>query len=157
MSKIRSVLFVCTGNTCRSVMAEGFLKKYLEDNNRGDVSVQSAGINALGGQSPTAETVMVMRGEGIDVSGHRSQYLTGELIKSSDLILTMEEYHKNRIAQWVPESASKTYMLKEYGTASVGADLSKLDVSDPIGRPVEDYVSCEKEIKSEIERIKKYI
>lgn len=138
-------------------MAEGFLKKYIKDNNRQDVSVQSAGLSALGGQSPTVETVKVMKDEGIDVSGHRSQYLTGELIRSADLILTMEEHHKDRIVQWVPEASSKTYMLKEYGAASVGKDLSKLDVPDPIGRPIEDYEECRDEIRAEIERIKKYI
>ncbi len=157
MSKIRSVLFVCTGNTCRSVMAEGLLKKYLKDNGRDDVTVQSAGLSALGGQAPTMETVMVAKADGVDVSGHKSQYLTGELIRSADLILTMEEYHKNRIAQWVPEASGKTFLLKEFGTASAAKNLSRLDIADPIGMPLEAYRESEKEIKAEIERIGKYI
>ena len=157
MPQIKSVLFVCTGNTCRSPMAEGFLKKLLLDAKRIDVSVRSAGINALDGQAPTAETIMVMTGEGIDLSGHRSQHLAGELIKSSDLILAMEEYHKNRVIQLAPDAASKIYLLKEYGAASVAKGLSNPDVADPIGRTLEDYGIRKDEIKQEIERIRKYI
>ncbi|MFA6610292.1 MAG: low molecular weight protein arginine phosphatase, partial [Candidatus Omnitrophota bacterium] len=61
MGNIKSVLFVCTGNSCRSVMAEGFMKKYLRELGKADIEVRSAGISAAEGFFPTAETIEVMR------------------------------------------------------------------------------------------------
>jgi len=151
---IRSVLFVCTGNSCRSVMAEGFLKERLVSLKKADIEVHSAGVRALGGMSPTEETVEVMREEGIDISGIRSKNVTVDMIKSSDLILVMEPLHKDEILNVVPAAAKKTYLLKEYGNSSK-IDSGSFSVQDPIGKPMEYYRACRDEIKKETERIVK--
>ena len=153
MQKIRSVLFVCTGNSCRSIMAEGLLKKYLKDRGRDGISVRSAGTGTLGAQPPMKETIKVMKAEGVDVSGCMSQRLNLELVKEADLILVMEEHHKDRVKRWDEEAASKTYLLKEFGAATGPKDPSKLEVGDPIGKSPEYYIACAKEIRNEIERI----
>lgn len=152
MNKIKSVLFVCTGNSCRSIMAEGLLRKYLKDAGKDDIEVHSAGIMPVGGMTPTSETIEVMKKEGVDVSEYRSRYLTAEMIRKADLILVMESFHKNEVLNRVPEASAKTFLLKEFGNTAEQNPL-RLGVKDPIGKPIEDYRHALVTIKNEIERI----
>lgn len=153
MGKIKSVLFVCTGNSCRSVMAEGLLEKRLKELGKDNITVRSAGVMALGGVAPTDETIKVMSDEGIDVSGHRTKGVTHDLIKNSDVILVMEKLHKDIISKDVPEAASKIYLLKEFGNPVKAKGHDKLGIRDPMGMPIDVYMDCLGEIKEEIERI----
>ena len=109
MAKIRSVLFVCTGNSCRSIMAEALLRKRLKELGKDYVDIRSAGIRALSGMAPTENTVTVMKEEGVDVSGLKSKDITNDMIRNSDLILVMERLHKVEILRRVPEASSKTW------------------------------------------------
>ena len=152
MPEIRSILFVCTGNSCRSVMAEALLKRRLRELGKSGISVGSAGVHAPDGVSPTDETIEVMRDLGIDVSDFRARSITAEIAKEADLILVMEPLHKDEVTRMVPEAASKTYLLKEYrSSAKIGHQGT--GIRDPIGRSVEDYRACRDSIKEEIERI----
>lgn len=155
MPDIKSVLFVCTGNSCRSVMAEGLLKKYLRQFGKGAIEVSSAGVMAPAGMPPTEETIAVMKREGVDISANRSRKLTPDLIARADLILVMEKIHKNEVLNLDPSASSKTYLLKEFGTEKRG-DLN-LNIKDPIGKPVGEYKMRLDEIKNEIERIVKLL
>ncbi|MFA5146665.1 MAG: low molecular weight protein arginine phosphatase [Candidatus Omnitrophota bacterium] len=157
MGKVRSILLVCTGNSCRSVMAEGLLKKYLKEAGKGDIEVRSAGVIAVDGLGPTIETVETMKEEGIDVSNFRATRLTDELIKSSDLILVMEESHRAEIVERVPEAAPKTHLLKKFGAEDDKRHSEGFSIPDPIGRPPKDYGYCRETIKREIERIVKLL
>lgn len=146
MGRTRRVLVVCTGNSCRSVMAKGLLKKYLSGR---EIVIASAGVSAIPGFRPTQETIEIMAKEGIDVSGHLSQRLTPEMIQQADLILVMERWHKEQILRLVPSAKAKVFLLKEYANAS---DWSELEIPDPIAKPIEVYEKCLQAIKECVEK-----
>ena len=152
MGDIHSILFVCTGNSCRSVMAEGLMRKRLYELGKNGIEVRSAGIMASKGLPPTAETIKVMKEADVDVSEFKTKLMTDDMIKKSDLILTMEPMQKDVILKKSPHAASKTFLLKEYKNPS--KILPKgFSVHDPIGKPIEDYKVTRDEISAEIERV----
>jgi len=157
MSNVKSVLFVCTGNSCRSVMAEALLKKYLRDLGKDDIKVTSAGVAAMPGMPPTKETLDVLIKEGVETPGLGSRPINAAMIRDADLILVMEDIHKERVLDLVPEAAGKTYLLKEFKNPGTSHDEEGEGIPDPIGRPMEFYRYVLKLIKKEIERIAKLL
>jgi protein-tyrosine-phosphatase len=150
VARKKIVLFVCTGNSCRSVMAQALLEKKLKEKNRDDISVLSAGIAISEGLCPTPETVAVLKKEGIDVSRHRSRSITNLMIKKSDIIFVMEEMHEAKILELVPQAKNKLFLLKEFAKIEDGAGL---EIADPIGKTMEGYSRTLELIKETVERL----
>ncbi|MCK5215577.1 MAG: threonylcarbamoyl-AMP synthase [Candidatus Omnitrophica bacterium] len=132
----KNILFVCTGNSCRSVMAEYYFKYLVQE--RDDVNVYSAGTSVFIRSSASSETVTVLKREDIDASMHRSQPLTSVLLKKSDLILVMTRNHRQQVIERVPEVEQRVYLLREFGQDAVSM-VSSLDIPDPMGKPAEAY------------------
>jgi tRNA threonylcarbamoyl adenosine modification protein (Sua5/YciO/YrdC/YwlC family) len=148
-------LFVCTGNTCRSPMAEAICRDLLakkigcendalEDNG---ALVMSAGIAAMMGGRASHESVYVMQQWGLDLTQHETQPLTEPLVRHADVIFTMTHSHREAIlAQW-PSAARRVKVLCRDGA----------DICDPIGGPVERYERCAQQMREEIaQRIEEF-
>ncbi|MBM3249431.1 MAG: threonylcarbamoyl-AMP synthase [Candidatus Omnitrophica bacterium] len=150
----KCILFICTGNSCRSVMAKALLEKKLKDAHRQDVEVLSAGTMMLGGLGATEPTRELLAQDGIDVSGHVSKRATAGMVKKSDLILVMEKIHEERILELVPEAKNRVFLLKEFAKIE---DTENLDIEDPIGRGADFYAETFEIIKEAIGRLVKSI
>src|SRR3989338_1972103 len=137
------VLFICTGNSCRSVMAKAVLEKLLKESALyGKVRVDSAGTGAYQGIPAAPNTIEVIKEEGMDVSMHKGKAVTVELLRKSDLIFVMERAHRDIILNRLPGIDSKIRLLKE-----------DREIPDPIGKPVEEYRRVRDIIKQEVEDI----
>lgn len=109
----KRVLFVCTGNTCRSPMAEMMLRKKAAAKGC-NLEVRSAGLSAFNGAGASKAAIRVMEEKGIDHRSHRSRPISAEEVTWADLIFTMTSAHRQLLVQSFPEAADKLYTLKEF-------------------------------------------
>lgn len=137
------ILFVCTGNTCRSPMAEAILKSMQIPG----MEVRSAGVFAIDGSDASINTRKVLEENEISHS-HRSSMLTPELVEWATYILTMTSGHKQTVISMYPEAGRKTFTLKEFAGAS-----ENLDINDPFGGSIEIYRKAYEEIYENIKKI----
>ena len=125
-----TVMMVCTGNTCRSPMAEGIARQMIatqldmvpKDLGSAGIEIVSAGAFASSGAPVSAEAVRAVANEGVDISGHRSSALTRELVDSADVIYCMTDSHREAVLSLVPSAAGKTHRLDP-----------QADLPDPFG------------------------
>ena len=135
----KHVLFVCTGNSCRSVMAEYLLRKMLKG--RKDVEISSAGVSVIFPTSASQEAVYVLKEQGIDAEKHLSQPVTNILLKKTDLIFVMTRAHRAQVLERVPGVEKRVYLLGEFQGRTVSREAD-LDIADPIGKSHNEYQQC---------------
>jgi len=133
-----NILFVCSGNTCRSPMAEALFKELVKDKN---IEVKSAGISATNGDPIAIHVRSILQEKKIDYS-HLSQRINPELILWANLILTMTKTQKFLLLALFPEMAKYIFTLKEYTT-----ETADLDIKDPYGSDLLAYRQCAEEIE----------
>lgn len=146
---IRNLLFVCTGNICRSPMAEWLLRKLLQDRPIPGVQVQSAGFIALPGNTATNLAMLVAKEHGVDLSQHRAQPLSASLIRDADLILVMEPGHRWELLYQRPDAASKIFLLRHFAPSG---DRDR-EIADPYGMDMEAYRLSFQEIRECVESL----
>ncbi len=150
----KRILFVCTGNSCRSVMAQGLMQCALQQARITTVTVESAGVFAMEGMSPTRETQRVLQEVGVDCSTHRARILTAEMVHNADLVFVMEQFQKEEVLRHLPSASGKVHLLKTYGLPH-GEVEKNPNIPDPIGKPLEVYEVCFATIGEAIERVTK--
>lgn len=146
------VLFVCTGNTCRSPLAEVALKRMLGDFAE-RVEIRSAGVSAWDG-APASDTArMVARRKGLDLEGHQSRRLSAATLTEQDLVLLMNPADQARVRALDPEGGSEIFALADFAQPRPMGEV----IPDPFGEPAEAYEACLASIEGHLERVVPYI
>lgn len=139
------IIFVCTGNTCRSPLAEAILKQKLRDSKHASkYKIISAGIAASTGMSASENAQKVAEEMGSSLKNHRSQPLTISMVEESHAVYVMTQDHKSSIIEWLPEYSNSIQQLDPQS-----------DIDDPTGQDISSYRACAKKIKAAIDKFVK--
>jgi protein-tyrosine phosphatase len=151
--QINNILFVCTGNICRSPFAEGLLKNMLGEKELKGVVVDSAGLLALPGNAATPLAQQAAREFGVDLSSHRAKSVSESLVNWSDLVLAMEKPHEETLLSAVPGTAGKVLLLRHFGRHG----SRRRGIADPYGLQYEAYRFCFLDIEDAVSGLVEYL
>ncbi|MEI8341814.1 MAG: ribose 5-phosphate isomerase B [Verrucomicrobiota bacterium] len=152
MGTVKNILFVCTGNICRSPMAEGLFRQMVRE--RDDILIGSAGVGAVSGQTPSPPAIQALKPLGIDISHYRSQPLTGSVVDKATFIFAMTHMHLDAILMMFPQAAEKTFLVCEFNEELARVSI---DIPDPIGMGLETYLRCRDVLKKALPGILTFI
>jgi len=150
---VYSVVMICTGNLCRSPMAEGIMRRKAGLLGRADIIVSSMGIHARENQNATSDAILVCKENMVDIAGHQSRPLVFEELRGADVIFVMEPFHGHFIRTFVPQAAEKPGLLAVWPAK----DKKEQSVPDPINRKQNEYRKTYKLIESHIDRIMPFL
>ncbi len=146
-----TVLFVCSGNSCRSPMAEGLLKKKLYLKYKGRVMVESAGTLGISGNPATLHAITAAKEKGVDISNHTSRGINETVVSRSNIIFAMEDHHKEFLERYFPKYKENVFLLRAFNLK--GRKPKNLEIKDPIGEGLKSYRRVINQIDDELERI----
>ncbi len=130
-NSMKKIMFICSGNTCRSPLAQGLFKKYLQENNITDIEVGSAGVGAFPGDEVSINSILVASVRGVDISNHRARNINPEHLLTTDLFFCMSESHKAVLSRHCDSEK-----------------IVVLNIADPFGKPLEVYEECAKQLEA---------
>lgn len=145
---MKRIMFICTGNICRSAMADGLMKKLAKDNNK-EIEVYSCGIFAEDGDMPTFNAIEAIKEYDVDLKLHRATNIRNSKIEDMDIILCATVSHKNNVINMYPNLKDKIFTIKEYADY----DKNDLDIPDPWGYDIETYRFCASTISKCLNKI----
>ncbi|UCD71754.1 MAG: low molecular weight protein arginine phosphatase [Syntrophobacterales bacterium] len=150
---IERILFVCTGNICRSPMAEGLMIERLRHEGEQAQSVSSAGIFANPGNIPDPFAVQVAREEGVDISRHRARMVNSDNLSWADIVLVMESGQRGFISMAFPHQSAKVVLLGNFSRSQGGGG----EIADPYGSSLDVYRTCFEEIREAIDGLIQFL
>ena len=153
MSDPKHVLFVCTGNTCRSPLAEGLFRK--ATSGRKDFTVSSAGVAACKGVPASSETQNILKKRGAALVGFKSRPVSAAILQAATHVFAMTEGHLAALESRFPEHADKFFLIREF--AGITDKRNGIDVPDPIGMGAAAYEEVAKVFDAAIPSILAYI
>jgi len=148
----KKILFVCTGNTCRSPFAAAYMRKLCSEKGINNLEILSAGISTIDGLPASQNAIMAAEEFGVDLSSHNSKALTETLLNTAELIICMAESHRNAVLRFSQISPEKVKLLLEFSNKH-----RKGDIADPFGGNIEIYRNCFLQIASAVDNLLTYI
>ncbi|MBO5349829.1 MAG: low molecular weight protein arginine phosphatase [Clostridia bacterium] len=144
------IMFVCTGNTCRSAMADGLAKKIIKEKNL-NIQVYSAGTFAMTGEHASYNSVAIMKEYDVDIALHKATNIEESNIQNMDLILCATKNHKSELISRYNNLKEKIYTMKEY--VELDNNQTDMDIKDPWGYNINTFRICAAEISLCIDKI----
>lgn len=146
---MKKVLFICTGNICRSALAEGIFNHQIKQKKAADAFVAiSAGMYVTDNEKASHHAIEVLKPMQIDITGHRSKGVNEVFMEEAFIVITMTRAHKNALRLQYPQHGHKVFTFHEY----TEGDASK-DVEDPYGMPASFYMACSNDLSQGIEKL----